>query len=86
MYSCLPKYPSRSNVQGAVPFHASLFFTAVAFISPTNWDNQLVQSVNEKKSNFTTFASDSNLKTVNSGYFEALVRKVTQYLMSIKRV
>ena len=86
MHSCLPKYPSKSNVQGTVPFHASLFLTAVAFISLTNWDNHLVQSVNEKKSNFTTFASDSNLKTVNSGQFEALVRKVTQYLMSIKRV
>ena len=44
------------------------------------------QSVNEKESNFTTFASDSDLKTVNSGHFEALVRKVTQYLMSIKKV
>ena len=42
--------------------------------------------MNEKKSNFTTFASDSNLKTVNFGHFEALVRKVTQCLMSIKRV
>ena len=30
-----------------------------------------------KKSNFTTFASDSNLKTVNSGHFEVLVRKET---------
>ena len=86
MYSCLPKYPSKSNVQGAILFHAGLFLTAVAFISLTNWDNHLVQSVNEKKSNFAAFASDSNLKTVNSGHFEALVRKVTQYLMSIKRV
>ena len=72
-------------MQGAVPFHASLFLTAVKFISLTNWDNHLVQSVNEK-SNFTTYASDSNLKTVNSGHFETLVRKVTQYIMSIKRV
>ena len=49
MYPCLPKYPSKSNMQGAVPFHACLFLTAVALISLTNWDNHLVQSVNEKK-------------------------------------
>ena len=57
------------------PFHACLFLTAVSFISLTNWDNHLVQSVNEK-SNFTSFASDSNLKTVNSEHFEALLTKV----------
>ena len=29
------------------------------------------------------FVNDSNIKTVNSGHFQALVRKVTEYLMSI---
>ena len=61
-------------MQGAVPFHASLFLTVVSFINLTNWD--LVQLVDEKKlSNFMIFANDSNLKTVNSGHFKALVRK-----------
>ena len=32
-----------------------------------------------------TFANDSKLKTVNSGHFQALVRKVTEYLMSIRK-
>ena len=40
------KYPSKSNMQGAVPFHASLFLTVVSFINLTNWD--LVQLVDEK--------------------------------------
>ena len=75
-WSCLPKYPSKSNMQGAVPFHAGLLLTVVSFINLTNWD--LVQLVNEKKfKNFMIFANESNLlKTVNSGYFQALVRKV----------
>ena len=72
--SCLPKYPSKSNMQGAVPFHASLFLTVVSFINLTHWDS--VQLVDEKKSNFMIFANNSNLKTVNSGYSQALVRKV----------
>ena len=68
--SCLPKYPSKSNMQGAIPFHASLFLTVVSFINLTNWD--LVQLVNEKKlSNFMIFANDSNLNTVNSGYSQS---------------
>ena len=29
-------------------------------------------------------ANDSNLKIVNSGHFQALVRKVSEYLMSIR--
>ena len=69
-------------MQGAVPFHASLFLTIVSFINLTNWD--LVQLVDEKISNFMIFSifankqfhDDSNLKTVNSGHFQALVRKV----------
>ena len=65
-----------------IAFHASLFLTLVSFINLTNWD--LVQSVNEKQlSNFMIFANDSNLKTVNYGHFQALVRKVTEYLMNI---
>ena len=57
------------------PFRASLFLTVVSFINLTNWD--LVQLVDEEKlSNFMIFANDSNLKTVNSGYSQALVRKV----------
>ena len=31
------------------------------------------------------FANDSNLKTVNSGHFQALLRKVSEYLMSIRK-
>ena len=62
-------------MQGAVPFHASLFLTVVSFINLTNLD--LVQSVDFKKlRNLMIFANDSNLKTVNSGHFQALVRKV----------
>ena len=62
-------------MQGAVPFYASLFLTFFSFINLTNWD--LVQLVNKKQlSNFMIFANDSNLKTVNSGYSQALVRKV----------
>ena len=62
-------------MQGAVPFHASLFLTVVSFINLTNWD--LVQSVDGKiLRNFMIFASDSNLKTVSSGHFQVLVRKV----------
>ena len=63
-------------MQGAVPFHADLFLTVVSFINLTNWD--LVQLVDEKIFiNFMIFANDSNLlKTVNSGYSQALVRKV----------
>ena len=62
-------------MQGAVPFHASVFSKVVSFINLTNWD--LVQLVNERKlSNFMIFANDSNLKTANSGYSQALVRKV----------
>ena len=62
-------------MQGAVPFHAGLFLTVVSFINLTNWD--LVQLVDEKKSNFIIFANDSNLlKTVNSGYSQVLVREV----------
>ena len=61
-------------MQRAVPFHVSLFLTVVSFINLTNWD--LVQLVDEKISNFMIFANDSNLKTVNSGHSQALVRKV----------
>ena len=32
----------------------------------------------KKLSNFMSFANDSNLKTVNSGHFQALVRKVKE--------
>ena len=57
-------------MQGAVPFHASLFLTFFSLINLTNRD--LVQLVDEKKlSNFMIFANDSNLKTVNSGYSQA---------------
>ena len=31
------------------------------------------------------FANEANLKTVNCGHFHALVRKVTEYLMSIRK-
>ena len=45
--------------------------TVVSFINLTHWD--LVQSADERKlSIFMIFANDSNLKTVNSGHFQAL--------------
>ena len=58
-------------------------FNSCQLYDLTSWD--LVQSVKERKlRNFMIFANNSNLKIVNSGHPQALVRKVNEYLMSIR--